>query len=235
VIDEANGVELRRIVVGYLDTNCWVVKPAAGREALIVDPGDEPRRIAEAVSDLDVTGIVITHAHADHVLAVAALAGEFGVPVIGHPDEPGVWAGELAYLAEHGHLDAGTATPDLVAGGNLPRPSPDLPLWDGHLDHYPNQISLGPLTVELLHTPGHTPGSLCLRLPGHLLSGDTLFPGGPGLTGPQWPLSDFTAIIASVQRLLDLPPDTVIHPGHGSDTTIATERPHLDAWRARGW
>jgi hydroxyacylglutathione hydrolase len=235
MIDEANGVELRRVVVGYLDTNCWIVRPLAGREALIVDPGDEPDRIVAAAAGLDVVGIVITHAHADHVLALARLAADLDVPIIGHPAEAEVWTAELDYLSEHGHLDAGTATADLVASGNLPRPDPALPLWDGHLEQR-SQLSLGPLTIDLLHTPGHTPGSLCLRLPGHLLSGDTLFPGGPGLTGAQWPLSSFPDIMTSVRRLLtDLPPDTVVHPGHGPDTTVATEHPHLEEWQTRGW
>ncbi|MEU4184006.1 MBL fold metallo-hydrolase, partial [Micrococcus luteus] len=133
-------------------------------------------------------------------------------------------------------LDAGTATAELVAQGTPPRPSPDLALWDGHLDELaPDRITVGSLVVDVLHTRGHTPGSLSLHLPGHLLSGDTLFPGGPGLTGPQWPLSDFTEIITSVGGLLELPPDTVIHPGHGRDTTVGAESPYLEAWRTRGW
>ena len=93
----------------------------------------------------------------------------------------------------------------------------------------------GPLTAHVLHTAGHTPGGLSLYLPGgaghpgHVLTGDTLFPGGPGLTG--WPLSDFPTILASVRRLLDLPARTVVHPGHGPDTTVGTERPALPSWR----
>jgi hydroxyacylglutathione hydrolase len=92
------------------------------------------------------------------------------------------------------------------------------------------------VTVTFLHTPGHTPGSITLHVPGHLLTGDTLFPGGPGLTGDQWPLSSFGTIIDSVRRLLhDHADATVVHPGHGPDTTVATERPHLPTWQSRGW
>jgi len=100
-------------------------------------------------------------------------------------------------------------------------------------------LQAGPLTAHVLHTAGHSPGGLSLYLsggaghPGHVLTGDTLFPGGPGLTG--WPLSDFPTILASVRRLLDLPARTVVHPGHGPDTTVGTERPALPSWAARGW
>ena len=84
------------------------------------------------------------------------------------------------------------------------------------------------------HTPGHTPGGVSLVLPGHVLTGDTLFPGGPGLTG--WPFSDFPTIVSAIDRqLFTLPPATVVHPGHGHDTTIAAESPQLEEWVRRGW
>ena len=87
----------------------------------------------------------------------------------------------------------------------------------------------------MLHTPGHTPGGCCLHDAGSatLFSGDTLFRGGPGATGRTF--SDFPTTIASIRdRLLVLPPDTVVHPGHGDSTTIGEEAPHLDEWVARG-
>lgn len=238
-VDAANGIELRRIVVGYLDTNCWVLRALDGDQALIVDPGDEPGRIIEAVADLDVIGIVLTHAHADHALALTAVADTLSAPILSHPNEPSVWSAELEHLATHGHLDAGTATADLLAQGRPPRPDPALALWDGRFDQPirdGDTLALGPVTVTVLHTPGHTPGSITLHVPGHLLTGDTLFPGGPGLTGDQWPLSSFRTIIDSVRRLLhDHADATVVHPGHGPDTTVATERPHLLTWQSRGW
>ncbi|OLT06120.1 hypothetical protein BJF90_18285 [Pseudonocardia sp. CNS-004] len=94
-------------------------------------------------------------------------------------------------------------------------------------------IRIGPLTAWVLHSPGHTPGGIGLLVGDQLLSGDTLFPGGPGLTGP--PLSDFPTIVGSVRTLLALPGETVIHPGHGPDTTVAIERSQLDEWVRRGW
>ncbi|MFQ5518023.1 MAG: MBL fold metallo-hydrolase, partial [Acidimicrobiia bacterium] len=95
-------------------------------------------------------------------------------------------------------------------------------------------MAVGPLDVSVVHTPGHTPGSICLRVGGHLFSGDTLFPGGPGST--QGPLADFPSIIRSVgEELFELPDDVQVHPGHGHSTSIGDERPHLDEWIQRGW
>jgi glyoxylase-like metal-dependent hydrolase (beta-lactamase superfamily II) len=160
------------------------------------------------------------------------------VPVLAHPADAGVWPGELRHLRRRGHWDAGTATADLLAGDPAAlTPAAGRPLWDGvtRALHDGDRLAVGPLTVTARHTPGHTPGGLTLALPGHLLTGDTLFPGGPGLTGAAWPDSDFPTVLRSVQRLLAEPDDTAVHPGHGPDTTVGAERPSLPRWRARGW
>ncbi len=97
-------------------------------------------------------------------------------------------------------------------------------------------IAVGRLRLHTILTPGHTPGSMCFRVEGSpvLFSGDTLFPGGPGATG--FPGGDFERIIESLdRRLFPLPVDTLVLPGHGDDTTIGAERPHLDEWIERGW
>ena len=94
---------------------------------------------------------------------------------------------------------------------------------------------VGPVPLSVLHTPGHSPGGVCLFAPeaGLVFSGDTLFQGGPGATGRSF--SDFGTIVESIRhRLLVLPPTTVVHTGHGDDTTIGDEAPHLDEWIARG-
>jgi len=240
--DAVPEVVLRRIVVGPLETNCWAVHASGCPEALLVDPGDEPERVLDAVADLHVTGILLTHAHFDHVLAVREVAAALAAPVLAHVGDAPVWPHELATLARDAHFDAGTATADLLATGHPLRPAPGRPLWDGRVDRYVGDgdlLCVGPVPARAWHTPGHTPGGLSLVLPGvagrpgHVLTGDTLFPGGPGLTG--WPLSDFPTILASVGRLLALPADTVVHPGHGPDTTFAAERPCLSGWAARGW
>jgi hydroxyacylglutathione hydrolase len=239
VTSACSAVVLRRIVVGPLETNCWVVHASGSAQAVLVDPGDEPDRILDAVADLHVTAIVLSHAHFDHVLAVPEVAKALDAPVLAHPDDAAVWPHELDVLDRNGHF--GTATAALLAAGNPPRPYPRRALWDGRVDRFVGNgelLPVGPLRVQVLHTPGHTPGGISLLLaggagPGHVLTGDTLFPGGPGLTG--WPLSDFPTIMGSVRRLLDLPADTVVHPGHGPDTTVAAERPSLASWVTRGW
>ena len=110
-------------------------------------------------------------------------------------------------------------------------PSYDLTLADDDV------LSVGRLRLRTIHTPGHTPGSICFRVEGTplLFSGDTLFPGGPGNTANR--LGDFPTIIESIDRRLFgvLGPETVVMPGHGADTTIGAERPHLEEWVARGW
>jgi glyoxylase-like metal-dependent hydrolase (beta-lactamase superfamily II) len=105
---------------------------------------------------------------------------------------------------------------------------PDLLLVDGQM------LPFGALALKAIHTPGHTPGSTCFLLGEHLFTGDTLFPGGPGNT--QKDPVRFERIIASIRdRLFTLPDSTVVYPGHGRDTTIGAERPHLEEWIARGW
>ena len=227
---------LRRIVVGALGTNCWILHADGDRRALVVDPGDEPGRILAATAGLDVVAVVLTHAHFDHVLGAPAVAEALGAPILAHPADAPVWPDELARARRAGHWDAGTATAGMLARDPaLLAFQPGTPMWDGLSTPVPDDgvLRIGPLEVQALHTPGHTPGGLTLFADGHLLTGDTLFPGGPGLTGP--PLSDFTAIIGSVRRLLALPGQTQIHPGHGPDTTVAAQRPYLGEWIARGW
>ncbi|MGH9280621.1 MAG: MBL fold metallo-hydrolase [Acidimicrobiales bacterium] len=142
-------------------------------------------------------------------------------------------------LQTHGHWDHVQAIPAVrdagyevgvheADAGMLP--AHDFLVADGEV------IDVGRVRLHALHTPGHTPGSTCYLIEGSpvLLSGDTLFPGGPGAT--RKPYGDFPTIIRSVRdRLFTLPPETIVMPGHGLDTTIGTEQPHLDEWVARGW
>jgi glyoxylase-like metal-dependent hydrolase (beta-lactamase superfamily II) len=142
-------------------------------------------------------------------------------------------------LETHGHWDHIQAVPQVRdAGYEVGVTAEDakmLPSYDFVLED-DSVIEVGRLRLQTIHTPGHTPGSMCFKIDGSpvLLAGDTLFPGGPGNTTFEG--GDFATIIRSVEdRLFTLPPDTVVMPGHGDDTTIANERPHLQEWIDRGW
>jgi glyoxylase-like metal-dependent hydrolase (beta-lactamase superfamily II) len=142
-------------------------------------------------------------------------------------------------LETHGHWDHIQAVPQLRdAGYSVGVTAQDaamLPSYDEVIEDE-SVIDVGRLRLHTIHTPGHTPGSMCFLLEGHpvLFSGDTLFPGGPGNTTFEG--GDFDTIIESVDRkLFTLPPETIVLPGHGDRTTIGTERPHLQEWVDRGW
>ena len=144
-----------------------------------------------------------------------------------------------AILTTHGHSDHIQAVDKVKAAFDVPfllhpadrevaERSFDGPLHDGQ------EYQVGTVNVHVLHTPGHTPGSVSFVVEPVIFSGDTLFPGGPGAT--RWPYSSFGQIMNSVeQKLMAYPDPTVVYPGHGAETTIGNERPHLEEWRARGW
>jgi len=143
-------------------------------------------------------------------------------------------------IETHGHWDHIQAVPQLRdAGYSVGVTAADadmLPSYDEVLED-DAVVAVGRLRLHTILTPGHTPGSMCFRLEGSpvLFSGDTLFPGGPGAT--KFPGGDFPTIIESIDDRLfsTLDPDTLVLPGHGDDTTIGTERPHLQEWADRGW
>lgn len=142
-------------------------------------------------------------------------------------------------LETHGHWDHIQAVPQLRdAGYDVAVTEADagmLPSYDSTIDDE-DVIEVGRLRLHALHTPGHTPGSVCFTVEGAplLFSGDTLFPGGPGNTSFEG--GDFPTIMRSLEdRLFTLPDDTLVLPGHGDSTTIGTEKPHLDEWAERGW
>ncbi len=174
-------------------------------EAIVVDAAHDAAAISAAVGDRRLAAIVCTHAHDDHIDAAPELADRTGAPILLHPDDLPLW--RLTH----------------------PGRAPDGELADGMT------LRVAGAELTVLHTPGHSPGAVCLYLPDNaaLFSGDTLFKGGPGATGRSF--SDFPTIIDSIRgRLLTLPPETVVHTGHGDDTTIGDEAPHLNEWIARG-
>ena len=175
------------------------------REVIVIDAAHDPDAIADAVGDRRLTAIVSTHAHDDHIDAAAELADRTGAPILLHPDDRVLW--RMTY----------------------PDREPDRALADG------DELTVAGTTLRVLHTPGHAPGAVCLYAPelGTVFTGDTLFNGGPGATGRSY--SDFGLIIDSIRdRLLTLPPETVVRTGHGDGTTIGDEAPHLEEWISRG-
>jgi glyoxylase-like metal-dependent hydrolase (beta-lactamase superfamily II) len=174
-------------------------------EVLVIDAAHHHEPIVDAIAGRFVVAIVATHGHNDHINAAAALADATGAPVLLHPDDAELW----------GHV--------------YPDRHWDHDLQDGAV------LEAGPHALEVRHTPGHTPGGVCLwdEAAGVVFSADTLFKGGPGATGRSF--SSFPMIIESIRtKLLSLPPDTVVHTGHGDDTRIGDEAPHLEVWIARG-
>ena len=191
--------------------NIWLV--GDDREVLIIDAAHDADAIAAAVNGRDVTAIALTHGHNDHINAAVALQDIVDAPILLHPADRMLW--------------------DVV----YPERAPDSDLATGDV------LRVGGTTLDVINTPGHSPGCCCFveraELSGttggtsHLFSGDTLFCGGPGATGRSH--SDFDTIIRSIrEQLLTLPPETVVHTGHGDSTTIGAEAPHLEEWLRRG-
>lgn len=186
-----------------LDTNCWLVDDGAGTRVLVVDPGDQPEEVLAEIGDVPVAAIALTHGHFDHIGAVRALVEATGAPLLVHE------ADAASLLTPEG---AGGA----VFGMPFTAPPAQRLLREGDM------VTAGDVELSVLHTPGHTPGSICLEGGGHLLSGDTLFAGSIGRTDFQG--GDMQAMRRSIARLSTLADEVRVHPGHGPDTTIGRER-----------
>lgn len=199
--------------LGTLQANCYLLYNEASLEGVIIDPGGDT---APLEREIDARGVAVqailnTHGHFDHVGGNAYLAN-LNAPLGIHP-------ADRALLEEGG----GAAWFDVAY---VPSPSPTLELTDG------KALTFGDLRLEVIHTPGHTPGSICLHVPQEraLFTGDTLFAGSVGRT--DLPGGDARALTESLKRLLTLPEDTTIYPGHGSASTLQKER-RTNPWLKR--
>ena len=207
------GLLVHRLVVSPFETNCYIVAcpprslgDESTREAVIIDPGDEAHLISDAVygCDVTVTGIVNTHGHADHIGANAALKGEFDCPIMVHELDARFLTDPEANLSTS-------------LGPGMVSPPADRLLKEG------DEIAVGSLTLKVIHTPGHTPGGICLLGADVVFSGDTLFMDGIGRT--DFPGGSQEQLMRSIRsKLLILPDDTLVYPGHGPSTTIAREK-----------
>jgi glyoxylase-like metal-dependent hydrolase (beta-lactamase superfamily II) len=193
-------------VGGPMDNNVYLLQARNGATVLI-DAANDSSRLLALIGSAAVDTIVTTHRHPDHWQALAAVADRTGARLVaGRPDADAI------------EREAGVPGIERV--------------WDG--DHVP----IGDEQLAVIGLVGHTPGSIALAYRGggvpHLFTGDSLFPGGPGRT--HFP-EDFSSLMDDLESKVfaRFDDDTVVHPGHGDDTTLGTERPHLSEWRARGW
>ncbi|MFT2722002.1 MBL fold metallo-hydrolase [Deinococcus sp. A31D244] len=193
------------LATGPIQENTVLIAGEQG-QGFLIDPGDDAGRIATLIagSGVTVTGILLTHAHFDHIGAVQPLREQLGVPVWLHPDDRDLYA-----------LGAQSA-----ARWNLPftQPAaPDQDITDGQT------FTAGDLTLSAHHLPGHAPGHVVFRAPGVVIAGDTLFQGGIGRT--DLPGGNHPQLLSGIRaQLLTLPDDTAVYPGHGPCTTVGHER-----------
>ncbi|MDQ4039212.1 MAG: MBL fold metallo-hydrolase [Actinomycetota bacterium] len=200
---ELEGLRVRKLSVGPMDNNAYLLTCTATGDSLLIDAANEADRILELSNGTSLRRIVTTHRHGDHWQALSEVVERTGAATSAHP------------------LD----------GAELPVPVSD-PVEHG------DTVNVGQLELDVIHLRGHTPGSIALlwnRHGHHLFTGDSLFPGGPGNTFGN--TEHFVSLMDDLEERVfaTLPDDTWVYPGHGSDTTLGVERPHLAEWRARGW
>ncbi|NEK58797.1 MBL fold metallo-hydrolase [Geodermatophilus sabuli] len=205
-VRELPGLTISKLAVSEMANNAYLLRCTATGEGLLVDAAAEPDALRALIGDGGLRTVVTTHGHWDHHRALPQVVEATGATTVAHPADAGDLPVPVQRPVEHG-----------------------------------DTVTVGEQTLEVVHLRGHTPGSIALvwRGPGdagtHVFTGDSLFPGGVGNT--QQDAQRFASLVDDVEQRLfgALPDDAWVYPGHGKDTTIGAERPHLAEWRARGW
>ena len=200
------GLTISKLAVSDMANNVYLLRDTATGEGLLIDAAAEPQAVLGLIGDGGVRTVVTTHGHWDHHRALPQVVEATGAETVAHPAD-----------------------------------ADDLPVPVTREVQHGDTVRVGEQTLEVIHLRGHTPGSIALvwRGPGdagtHVFTGDSLFPGGVGNT--QKDAQRFASLIDDVEQRLfgTLPDEAWVYPGHGKDTTLGAERPHLAEWRARGW
>lgn len=198
-------MNIKCLVVGQLQANCYLVWDQGSGEGVIIDPGDEGDFILQKISDLGFLPrmVLATHGHFDHILAATEIKLALGIPLYLHKADK-----EIFGRSEDSCLHFTGMKPD-----------PLLPINNNLIA---NQVlRFGKENLSVIETPGHTPGSVCFYANGYLFSGDTLFKDGVGRT--DFSYGSARAMQKSLKKIFKLPPSTIIYPGHGEETTIKKE------------
>lgn len=197
---------IETIPAGIYATNCYIFGDSLSKEVVIIDPADEANKIINIIekNNYIVKYIIITHGHFDHILALKDIKQKYNAPVAIHKSD-------AEYLSNNS-LNLSTNIPNISLGSV----TPDIILNDGDI------LNLGEYNLEIIHTPGHTNGGICIKANDILFSGDTLFNNSIGRT--DFPEGSFDKIEESIKKLYTLEDNTKVYPGHGTSTTIVHEK-----------
>jgi len=196
---------IQRLAVGELRANCYLVANKEGGQAAIIDPGGDTELILETIKkhDLKPVYIINTHGHVDHTLANSSLAKATSARILIHREDARILSDPKANLSGWFNQAITSSADELLENGQI--------------------IEVSDLKIEVIHTPGHTRGGICLKVKDKVFTGDTLFASGIGRT--DLPGGDYETLLDSIrQKLLTLPDETIIYPGHGESSTIGQER-----------
>ena len=204
-VRELPGLTISKLAVSEMANNAYLLRDTATGEALLIDAAAEPAALLALIGNAPLSVVVTTHGHWDHHRALTDLVVATGATTVAHPAD-----------------------------------ASDLPVSVDRKVEHGDTVTFGGQTLDVIHLRGHTPGSIALvwRGPGgagvHVFTGDSLFPGGPGrTTNPE----DFNSLMDDLEERIfgRFADSTWFYPGHGNDSTLGVERPHLGEWRARGW